>query len=208
MFFQPGTGVKVKICGITDLSTALAAVNAGADALGFVFAPRSRRRIEPAAARDIISALPSSIDTVGVFTGTPPEEICRIAAYCNLDIIQLQGGDTLPAGLPVIQCLRVGDKGVVEGNFLPGAAALLLDTYHPEMDGGTGMTFNWQIAAGITTNLPLILAGGLNSANVARAIKTVRPAAVDVSSGVETGGKKDSKKIKAFIQTVKEVKIC
>jgi len=211
LFFYRGERVKVKICGILDLHTAKEATRAGADALGFVFARESKRYIEPQQAREIISALPRAVNTVGVFVNTPVQDIIQIADHCNLDVIQLHSDKEMHPcpglNLPVIRCLRVKDRTDVDRIDSIKADAILLDTYHPDLAGGTGKPFNWTAARDIKRNIPLILAGGLNRHNVREAIETVRPCAVDVSSGVETGGVKDISKIRSFIRTVKEASL-
>lgn len=209
IFLDRDMRVKVKICGIQDVHTALEAAKAGADALGFIFVPESKRYVKPQLAREIISSLPPGVDAVGVFVNTPTSEINQIAAYCNLDIIQLHGkektGDYSDLSRQVIKCIKVKSKLNVTQIDTIKADAVLLDTYHPQMAGGTGKTFDWNIAGKIKTTKPIILAGGLNPNNVMEAIKTVKPFAVDVSSGVETGGVKDISKIREFIKKAKEV---
>lgn len=202
--------MKVKICGIKDLPTAKQAVDAGADALGFVFARQSKRYIKPEEAKNIISALPRTVQAIGVFVNAPALEITRIADMCNLDIVQLHGDEKInhqDLDLPVIKCHRVKDRPILEEIICTEADAILLDTYHPHMDGGTGKTFNWSTLRNFPIKLPLILAGGLTSDNVKEAIETVKPCAVDVSSGVETNGVKDASKIKSFIRRAKEVQL-
>jgi phosphoribosylanthranilate isomerase len=203
-----GRSVRVKICGITDAATALAAAEAGADALGFVFAP-SRRRVTPEQARDIISRLPPFVARVGVFVNTPPGEVAEIARYCGLTAVQLSGdeppGYHVDFSLPVIRALRLGN-----GRPLPNLEdyrcdAFLFDTYREGCYGGTGSTFDWSLLKGLPRPKPFILAGGLNAANVADAVRVARPYAVDVSGGVETGGRKDIQKIKEFISLAKGV---
>lgn len=203
-----GRMVKVKICGIKDLKTALAAINAGADALGFVFAPSSRR-ISSQEAKTLIQALPSFIIKVGVFVDAPIKMVDDIACYCNLDVIQLHGHESpaycsfLRRKHQVIKAFQV-KKGVSEAliNNYP-VDAVLLDTYIPERAGGTGKSFDWTVARNLKLNHPLILAGGLTPKNVSEAIVLVNPYAVDVSSGVETNGKKDITKIHEFIVKAK-----
>lgn len=197
--------VRVKICGICDIETALGAVEAGADALGFVFAP-GRRMITPEKARDIIEKLPPLISRVGVFVNRPACEVTQIASYAGLDTIQLHGGEPPEycngLGCRVIKSFPVGSAGDLERAKDYRVDGYLLDTSVPGLTGGTGMTFDWRLAAGFNAG-PLILAGGLNHENVRKAIELVRPYAVDVSSGVETGGRKDIDKIRQFIRRVK-----
>ncbi|MEW6172419.1 MAG: phosphoribosylanthranilate isomerase [Bacillota bacterium] len=213
--------VRVKICGIQDIETAYAAVDAGADALGFVFAP-SRRRVAPETARKIIINLPPFVTTVGVFVNAPLEVVREAAAFSRLDAVQLHGVET-PAyckqlDLRVIKAfgMRNNAAQVDAGQGLTvlsedafqlvdayQVSAILLDTYVPGMSGGTGKAFNWKALEGKEFCTKIILAGGLNPENVASAVKTVKPYAVDVSSGVETDGRKDKDKIREFITQAK-----
>lgn len=216
--------VRVKICGITDMETATAAVAAGADALGFVFA-ESRRKVAPEAAREIILGLPPFVSAVGVFVDAPLELVREVADYCRLDAVQLHGMESpeycTQLGLKVIKAFGVRPKEAPSSGTAAGAlvsesdlelidtyrsvSAVLLDTAVPGLAGGTGRTFDWGLLNGKRFKIPLILAGGLTPENVTSAVRTVRPYAVDVSSGVETDGRKDAAKIKAFIKQVKEV---
>ncbi|HHW06021.1 MAG TPA: phosphoribosylanthranilate isomerase [Clostridia bacterium] len=203
------SGVKVKICGITDPEAALAAAEAGADAVGFVFAPSSRR-VTKEKAKEIIAMLPPYVDKVGVFVNAPPREVEEIAEFCRLTTIQLSGDEPPDYPVPVRYKLIRGFR-VREGILLSDLAryradAFLFDTYRPGCYGGTGEAFNWDVLRKIPSPKPVILAGGLNAGNVQQAIMTVRPYGVDVSSGVETGGRKDAAKIKEFIKLAKEVK--
>ncbi|MGB9825129.1 MAG: phosphoribosylanthranilate isomerase [Desulfofundulus sp.] len=201
--------VRVKICGITDISSALVAAEAGADALGFVFAP-SPRRITPSLARRICRELPPFITRVGVFVDAPLEEVRAVAEYCGLDVIQLHGNEPPDychsLGRRVIKAFRVGvELDPVELARYP-VDAILLDSYVVGQKGGTGQPFDWQLAASLKIARPLILAGGLRPDNVGRAVAMVKPYGVDVSSGVEKDGqpgKKDPDKIRRFIAAAK-----
>ncbi|SHE74697.1 phosphoribosylanthranilate isomerase [Desulfofundulus australicus DSM 11792] len=199
--------VRIKICGITDISGALAAAEAGADALGFVFAP-SPRCITPVEARLICRELPPFITRVGVFVDAPLEEVRAVADYCGLDVIQLHGNEPVDycraVGRRVIKAFRVGGELKIDPQAVSGypADAILLDTFVAGRKGGTGQPFDWHLAAGLKLPRPLILAGGLTPENVGRAVELVRPYGVDVSSGVEMEGrpgKKDPEKIRRFI---------
>ena len=190
--------VKVKICGITNLEDALIAVKLGADALGFIFAP-SPRQIAPQKARAIIRAVSPYTKTVGVFVDEAPAKVSEIRQHCGFDWIQLHG-DESPAfckeWMPyAIKALRIKDESSLQtGQTYHGKVrALLLDTYCKEMAGGTGKTFNWELAIKIKNQgTPIILSGGLTPSNIAAAIHRVRPYAVDVNSGIESyPGKKD-----------------
>ncbi|MHB8171337.1 MAG: phosphoribosylanthranilate isomerase [Thermincolia bacterium] len=209
--------VRVKICGLKDLPMALAAVDAGADALGFVFA-QSSRQITPKKARDIIRDLPPYIAKVGVFVDEPRERVEEIAAYCGLDVLQLHGSETPEycRGLsrPVVKAIRVKEEASLEMlgvyNQIPAdrcqITGFLLDTYRPGQAGGTGETFNWELAVKAKEyGKPIILAGGLNPENISDAVLATRPYGVDVSSGVETNGIKDLAKIMQFIRQVRGI---
>ena len=198
--------VKVKICGITDAPTALAAAAAGADALGFVFAAGARQ-VEKETVRSICAALPPFVSRVGVFVNAPGRLVEETAAYCGLDTVQLHGEES-PAycrsfRCRVIKAFRVRDAASLEEINGYRCAAVLLDAWAPDRAGGTGRCFDWDLAAGLRPALPLVLAGGLNPENVREAVNRIRPYAVDVSSGVETGGRKDIEKIRLFIQRAK-----
>jgi len=199
---------KVKICGITNLEDALFAVNAGADALGFVFYPQSPRYISPDRAREIVLRLPPFVAKIGVFVNEELDRVREIMAYCHLDYAQLHG-DELPEQVAAlapraIKAMRVRSAADVERLSAYRAAAYLLDAYHPTKPGGTGETWDWELAAAAKRYGPIILAGGLKPENVAAAIEWVHPYAVDVSSGVEVApGIKDHHKVRRFIMAAK-----
>lgn len=201
--------VRVKICGIKDLETALAAVEAGADALGFVFA-ESPRRIAPDEAREISISLPPFITRVGVFVDAPAAEVKQLLDYCRLDVAQLHGSESpgycRSLSLKTVKAFRVRDGNSLKAvNDYP-VSAVLLDAFVPGVAGGTGESFNWEVVTQAGLKKPVILAGGLHPANVRQAVAAVGPYAVDVSSGVETDGKKDVEKIRLFTQRAKEVR--
>ncbi len=197
---------RVKICGITCLEDAVDAVEAGADAIGFVFAD-GPRKVKPENVRKIICRMPPFVKTVGIFVGNDPNAE-KIAEDCPLDIIQVHTGYTSEYvhGLRhkrLILGVRVCNE--MSFNSVPGiefASALLLDAYQQGTAGGTGVAFDWSLAsAAAGLNKPIVLAGGLNPDNVADAIRQVKPYAVDVSSGVEMSpGKKDREKVRLFIE--------
>jgi phosphoribosylanthranilate isomerase len=202
--------VRIKICGITRSEDALAAADLGTDAIGFVFAP-SPRRVSPDKAREIVMALPPLVQTVGVFVDEDPEKVLSIAALCRLDMLQLHGKESPDYcrrfGHRVIKALRVhGPDGLQAGSEYVGAVdALLLDTYVRGQQGGTGRTFDWNLALGAKRFGRIILAGGLNPDNVGAAISAVKPYAVDASSGLEQKpGIKDHEKMVRFIQIVRQ----
>ncbi|MEZ4598453.1 MAG: phosphoribosylanthranilate isomerase [Syntrophotaleaceae bacterium] len=199
---------RVKICGITSREDALHAVDCGADALGLVFYTKSPRYLSPERARDIVGQLPPFVTAVGLFVNCPGEEILRTAVFCGLYTVQLHG-DESPlecrlAPLQVLKALRVRDESSLGGLDDYPVGTVLLDAWSPAGYGGTGQTFNWQLAARAALNRRIILAGGLTAENVADAVRTVRPYAVDVSSGVESApGQKDPRKVAAFIRNAK-----
>lgn len=201
---------RVKICGITSREDALAAIDAGADALGFMFFPPSPRHLTVEAARSIIEALPPFVARVGVFVDATAEVIRQTAAACGLDTLQLHGSESPDfcrdlAPFPILKAFRV--RGPESLTQLPAFAnhAWLLDSYVAGTLGGTGQTFNWDLAAtAVRQGGRVILAGGLTAANVAAAVTAVRPWAVDVSSGVESApGRKDPSKVRDFIAAAK-----
>ena len=202
--------VKVKICGITHLDDALAAVEAGADALGFLFQQASARFIAPAAAAKIIRNLPPFIAKVGVFVDAPVDAVRRIASECWLDTVQLHGEESPEfcrqfAPMKVIKAFRIRDEKSLAPLSQFDTDAWLLDSFVPGKEGGTGATFNWDLAnQAKESGRPVILAGGLTAENVAQAIHEVWPYAVDVSSGVEASpGRKDHGELRRFIATVR-----
>ena len=203
------SGVRSKICGITRMEDALAAVEAGADAIGFVFYAKSPRAVTVQQARAIIAGLPPFVTTVGLFVNASACELNETLDAVPLDLLQFHGDETPEecAGYhrPYIKALRVkaGDDIAASCAAYAGASGILLDAYVEGIPGGTGEAFDWSlIPQGLSK--PIILAGGLCAENVAQAIAQVRPYAVDVSGGVEQGkGIKDSAKIRAFMQAVR-----
>jgi len=200
---------RVKICGITSAADALHAIRCGADALGLVFYAKSPRCLSPEQARTIIGELPPFVTAVGLFVNQRAEEIRRIFEFCGLDAVQLHGDeapeDCRLAPLRVIKALRVRDEASLADLDQYPVNAVLLDAWSPDSYGGTGLTFNWQLAARAAKTRHIILAGGLTPENVAGAVRAVRPYAVDVSSGVESApGRKDRQKVAAFIRNAKQ----
>jgi phosphoribosylanthranilate isomerase len=204
--------VFVKVCGITNLSDALAAVEAGTDALGFNFYRRSARFIEPALARRIIEQLPQDILSVGVFVNEAgPDEVARIADEARLGAVQLHGDET-PAycralrGRMIIKALRVDQEFAPESVTEYETDAILLDAFDARERGGTGRVLDWGLARKVRELVPtLFLAGGLSPDNVAQAIATVGPYAVDACSLLEdTPGHKNHKRMRAFIKASKQ----
>ena len=201
--------VRSKICGITRIEDALLAVAAGADALGFVFYPKSPRAVSIEQARGIIAALPPFVTTVGLFVNADRRELNALLDLLPLDLLQFHGDET-PAdcagyGRPYIKALRVKSGDDIAQLAVPykDASGILLDTFVSGIPGGTGAAFDWSL---VPHNLskPVILAGGLTPQNVFAAIEQVRPYAVDVSGGVEASkGIKDADKLKAFLREVR-----
>jgi phosphoribosylanthranilate isomerase len=202
------SAVRSKICGITCIEDALAAVEAGADAIGFVFYPKSPRAVTAQQAKAIIAALPPFISTVGLFVNASACELNETLDAVPLDLLQFHGDETPEQcegyHRPFIKALRVkaGDDIAAACKQYSKASGILLDTYVEGVPGGTGETFDWAlIPKGLSK--PIILAGGLTSANVSQAIAQVQPYAVDVSGGVEKSkGIKDHDKIRAFMSAV------
>ncbi len=186
----------------------MAAAEAGADAIGLVFYAASPRAVDIAVARDIVAALPPFVSRVALFVNPEARQVAEITDQVAVDCLQFHGDETAEFceqfGLPYIKALRVqpGSDLVAAAGRYPGTAGILLDAYHPEKWGGTGDTFDWSLIPR-QLDKPLILAGGLNPENVAEAVATVHPYAVDVSGGVEQAkGIKDSNKITAFMRGV------
>ena len=200
---------RVKICGITSEADALAAVEAGADALGFMFYEASARFIAAREAAAILGALPPFVVRVGVFVNATEERVREVAEECGLDALQFHGDETpefcARFASRVIKAFRVRDEESLKGLSAYPVGAWLLDSYVPDQRGGTGALFNWDLALEAkTAGRPVILAGGLTPENVAEAVRRVQPYAVDVSSGVESSpGRKDPAKMRAFIQAVR-----
>ena len=208
---------KVKICGISEVFQAKAAIEAGADLIGVVLAP-SPRQVTYEKAREIVAALKEHyFPVVGVFVNMPATKVNAVAAFCGLDWVQLSGDETWEycqeIEKPVIKAIHVSpdwDEEKLLAHLEDGQRVLgsrspiyLLDTLVENQYGGTGQTFAWEIARGAVAKYPVIIAGGLHPGNVGQVVASLRPWGVDVSSGVESGGVKDVDKIKAFVQAVR-----
>ena len=204
--------VEVKICGITNYQDASMAVELGAGALGFIFA-FSPRQITPQKARDIIRTIPPFVKTVGVFVDEGPAEIKEVIHYCGLDLVQLHGDESPDLCCELmpytIKALRIKDEASLRKSqtYRGKVRALLLDSYSKDKAGGTGKTFDWQLALKIKKlGIPIILAGGLGPSNIDDAVRTVRPYAVDVNSGVEERpGKKSHLRMKDLMKKVRRI---
>jgi phosphoribosylanthranilate isomerase len=210
---------RIKICGIRDKAHALAAVQAGADFVGLVFAP-GRRQVNPARAREIAHAVKRSNDAtevVGVFVNAPSSQVNELADFCALDWIQLSGDESWEycreVARPVIKAIRIDRQSPEElcaelsagSELLPTQEFVtLLDSRVRGKYGGTGESFNWNLAQEVAKRFPVVVAGGLDPKNVAGLLERLAPWGVDVSSGVETRGVKDTSKIKAFIEAVRK----
>ncbi|MGA8341641.1 MAG: phosphoribosylanthranilate isomerase [Candidatus Sulfotelmatobacter sp.] len=217
----------VKICGMTNLEDALVAVEAGADAVGFVFYEKSPRCVSVEAAREIVGKLPERVEKVGVFVDADSKTIREVVSHVGLTAVQLHGRRSSESVLgdprTTMECVgaqklitMIPGDSLKDGGFLIGTAmrektfALLLDSLSNGVAGGTGATFDWDetrsMVQAIGLSVPVIVAGGLTPANVGNAMRTLRPFGVDVASGVEARpGKKDPEKVRAFVRAVREI---
>lgn len=210
----------VKICGTTNLDDALAAAEAGADLLGFIFYPRSPRYVVPETAAEIVRAVRASYiappQCVGVFVNTPLQEVQVILAQTGLDLAQLHGDEPVEQvqalsgrGFKAIRPTEMEQATALAMAYAPfgspSGPQLLIDAYHPQLYGGGGRRGDWEVAATVARRVKrLLLAGGLTPENVAEAVSRVKPWGVDVASGVETApGRKDHAKVRAFIAAAK-----
>lgn len=205
---------RIKICGLTRASDALAAVAAGADTLGVVLAP-SPRQITLDQAEAVLAAVPAGATRVGVFVDPDLAFVAEAVARLGLGAVQLSGSESVefcadlartvaPATLVKAFSVAPGFNASTVGRYLPFVSAILLDTYVAGSHGGTGRTFDWQAARALPPDVPLIVAGGLTPENVGDAVRALRPCAVDVSSGVESApGIKDHRKIQSFVAAVR-----
>ncbi len=200
--------MEIKICGMTRLGDALAAAENGANALGFIFYPRSPRYVSPEKARELIRRLPPEVIRVGVFVNEPVERVKEIRAFCGLDLLQLHGDESpdycrqFPSSVLIRAVSPESEEDLLSLETWP-CRALLLDRREGALYGGTGRLSNWELAVRIRKRFPLILSGGLNPGNIGEAIRRVVPHAVDVNSGVESSpGIKDPDKIRAVIGEV------
>ncbi|MGQ9812655.1 MAG: phosphoribosylanthranilate isomerase [Dissulfurimicrobium sp.] len=203
--------MRIKVCGVTNPDEAREIARLGVDAIGLVFA-KSPRQVDAQTARRIVDAIPPFVQTVGVFVNEEAERIRELIDYCGLDLVQFhghEGPDECKAFAPrVIKAVRLRSRADIQAliSYQDAVRAFLLDTWSPHVYGGSGETFDWSLAVEAKEMLsrPIILAGGLRPENCAEAIGIVHPWGVDVSSGVEmTPGKKDMKRVRWFIETVK-----
>lgn len=203
--------IRVKICGITNAADALAAIEAGANLIGFNFYAKSARHISEAEAAKIRRQLPKKVEAVGIFVNAQVTGVIAVCKALKLDAAQLHGDESpevvseIAASIPVIKAFRVEPDFRLEtlGEY-PEAFAFLFDAAHTGQYGGTGRTTDWDVARRAAVGHRIILAGGLNVENVAAAVRIVRPYAIDVASGVESKpGKKDHDRLREFIQEVR-----
>jgi phosphoribosylanthranilate isomerase len=203
--------VKVKICGITSVEDAQTAIAAGADLLGFVFYEKSPRRVTLEQAAAIARTVPPYVVCVGLFVDAPAEFVAEAMSACGLQLLQFHGDETpeycRQFGAMSMKAFRVKDADTIRALSEYPTDAWLLDAFVPGQQGGTGHTFNWDLAVeAVKLGKLVFLAGGLTPENVAEAVRRVQPYGVDVSSGVESApGKKDPAKVRAFIEAAKGV---
>ncbi len=206
---------RIKICGITRLADALCAVEAGVDALGFIFYAKSPRAIEPHVAREIIRQLPPFVDAVGVFVGEELQRVTAIVRECGFGYAQLHGSESpaycrelaaCAAPCQVLKAVRVGEQSAAEevASYHDCVRGYLLDTYQKNAVGGTGQVFDWAMIDRLRIGKPFLLAGGLDPDNVREALEQVQPYGVDANSGLEDApGVKNHGLIRRFIATVR-----
>jgi phosphoribosylanthranilate isomerase len=207
--------IRIKICGTTRLADALCAVDAGVDALGFIFYQKSPRAIQPQAAREIIKQLPPFVDAVGVFVDEELQRVAGIVHECGLGYVQLHGSEsptycrelaTLAAPCQILKAIRIGEQTTAEDVALyhDCIRGYLLDTYQKNNVGGTGQTFDWAIIDRLQLKKTFLLAGGLDIDNIREALEQVRPYGVDANSGLEDApGLKNHTLIQRFITAVR-----
>ena len=209
---------RVKMCGITSQADAKLAADAGAWAIGMIFTDASPRQVEVAAAAEIGAAMRRRVEVVGVFLNSPLDEVVELADLCSLTALQLHGdeGPTYcgeagrRTGCKVIKAARVRDRASVQAlrAFRVGVDYHMLDAYAEDAAGGTGRTFQWELAKARGAGPPLILSGGITPDNVGEAITAVRPCAVDSASGTEASpGVKDAAKVTALMQAVQQASL-
>ena len=195
--------IRIKICGICDLESATTAVEAGADMIGFHFCT-SDRRVSPEEARSILDELLVRPKIVGVFIDQPPDDVRQIADYLDLDLLQLHGSEPVgfEAGRPLMKVLKVRDGIVPGAEHWPDP--IMLDAWSADQRGGTGRTWDWELARPLLEERKVFIAGGLEPGNVGKVVRELKPYGVDVSSGVESRPRvKDPAKVRAFVHAVR-----
>jgi phosphoribosylanthranilate isomerase len=208
---------RIKVCGITNIEDAKAAILAGADALGFIFVESSPRYVSPDKVKEIVAQLPPFIHFVGVFVDSDPIEVEEIIDYCGLSYVQLHGREDaeycsklsyIATPCRIIKAFRVGSKTLAQ-DFKPYedcVKGFLLDTFVEGQEGGTGKAFDWSLIEQLDLQRPVILAGGLTPDNVTDAVSAVRPFAIDINSGVEDEpGRKNYEKLQSLVKRVAAV---
>ena len=214
---------KIKICGLSEVGDALAAAEAGADFLGILFEPRSRRRLDEDDARRLVRSSRAQWGRegpgwVGVFANQPLEDVNRLLDYCDMDMAQLSGHEATDycaqVARPVFKVVHISNDAPKQEaldvaqrslkTYRDNGYMCMLDTFKEGVLGGTGQVFNWEVGQELARSFSFLLAGGLNPENVAEAIRRMRPWGLDVSSGVETDGRKDAAKIVQFIDLVRQ----
>ena len=211
--------MRVKICGLTQVQQAIDIVQQGANSIGFICVKRSPRYLNPQQIQQIILALPSPVDKVGVFAGSSLAEISSIVKQTGLTSVQLHGNESpdfctnlrqaLPPGIEIIKAFRIQVAASLQETnaYLDRVDTLLLDAYHPQMLGGTGQTIDWQDLAQFKPSLPWLLAGGLTPSNIKDALTLLQPDGIDLSSGVERSpGDKDLDKVQQLFQQLAALK--
>lgn len=199
--------VRVKICGICDPEGAHAAVEAGADLLGFHFCS-SERRVTPEEAKAIVDGMAVRPTIVGVFIDQDPDEVRQIAEFVGLQLLQLHGSEPpgFDAGVPAMKVLKVRDTQVPDADAWPDP--IMLDSWSLDQRGGTGRTWDWQSARDLLATRKVFIAGGLEPGNVGKVVSTFKPYGVDVSSGVEASVRiKDPDRVRAFVHAVRLAEI-
>ena len=207
--------IRIKICGMTRLEDALCAVEAGVDALGFIFYAKSPRAIDPEAAQRIIAQLPPFVDAVGVFVDRDLAQVEAIIKQCRLGYAQLHGTESpedcrrlaaITASCQVLKAIRVGPQTTAAevASYQDSIQGFLLDTYQKNTVGGTGAAFDWSLIDGLNLQRPFVLAGGLDGNNIRMALEQVRPYGVDANSGLEDApGLKNHNRIRQFVAAVR-----
>jgi phosphoribosylanthranilate isomerase len=201
--------IRVKICGITNIGDACWAAECGADALGFIFYPKSPRYVAPERAKEILQKVPGSIGRVGVFVNQEIDVVKEIVGFCGLHLIQLHGDESsqycsqFPRSSLIKTVSHWAEEDIQKLDDY-SVRAILVDAHEPGRYGGTGEESDWALALKVKKKHPLILAGGLDKENIERAIETVRPCAVDINSGVEISpGKKDRYRIREIMEIIR-----
>jgi phosphoribosylanthranilate isomerase len=199
--------VVVKVCGLTVPDEARACAELGVWGIGVVFAAESPRRVDAARAAEVLAAVPAGVARVGVFVAAPPEEMAAVARRAGLTHLQVHEGDPAEArrasGLPVIEGVPLSGPAALERARASAADLVMLDAAVPGRHGGTGRSFDWGLLREHPLGRPFVLAGGLRPENVGEAVSLLRPAIVDVSSGVESSpGRKDPDLVRAFVEAV------